>query len=319
MDRRELLGILAGSALAVPGCLAGQSDEAGGPPSATPTETPTAPSGTPTGTGPETRTEASGAFVDETFVVPELAAPNSPDSFGVYGDRDEQFVVALLSGGPTRAPPVDDIALVAGGERYSATTDVSNQRWGLFDHGTPYLPDRDALDGWVVFRLPNPLDAEDARIDWPGGESALGDDAVATLTRPPTSFAVGPLEAPAAVPTDGSFRLSLTVENTGDTDGTFVGAMNRNFPAYEPVATIRLPVAAGETATWERSVEAATMGNSGGELRLWLYWREDSADRQVTVDVGSGTADGTPEGATEPPTTRTATADPTAASGHRPR
>ena len=297
MHRRDLLAAFAAGAVASPGCLSDSTGGGDGPRSATPTGTPT--ETVPPGTAGETVTgtesgpdaTATGALVDEAFAVPELAAPNSPDSFGVYGDRDEQFVVALLAARSGTAPPLDDIALVAGGERYPATTDVSRQRWGLFDYGTPYLPERDAFDGWVVFRVPNPLDADEARISWPGGEYALGDDALATLARPPTSFAVGSLEAPAAVGVDESFTLSFTVENTGDTDGTFVGAVNRNFPAYAPVASIRLSVAAGETATWERTVEASTMGfEDGGELRLWLYWRDDSADRAVTVDVGSGTA-----------------------------
>lgn len=319
MNRREVLAGLAAGAVAVPGCLSDSGGAGDGSPSATVTGTPTETGplgtggGTPTGTQPGTEpgpdAGASADFVEETFAVPELAAPNSPDSFGVYGDRDEQFVVALLTGDPATAPPAADIELVADEERFPARTDVSRQRWGLFDYGTPYLPDRDAFDGWVVFRLPNPLDADDARIGWPGGEHALDDDAVATLARPPTSFAVGSLEAPEAVSDGESFTLSFTVENTGDADGTFVGAVNRNYPAYAPVASIRLPVAAGERATWERTVEASTMGyDDGGELRLWLYWREGGADRAVTVDVAaeSATTTATPT-ATE---TRPITPDP---------
>ncbi|WP_436908449.1 hypothetical protein [Halosimplex marinum] len=303
MDRRDLLAALAAGAVAVPGCLGESNGGGDGSPSATPTETPTgtAPSGTtpetpngsPGGTDSGTDSGAVADLVDEAFVVPELVAPNSPDSLGVYGDRGEQYVVVLLAGDPGTAPAVGDIELVAGGETYPATTEVGNQAWTLFDHGTPYLPDRDAFDGWVVFRLPKPLAVDAAAVSWPGGDYPLVADALAALARPPASFEVRSFDAPDAVPVGERFTLSLTVENTGDADGTFVGAVNRNFPAYAPVASVRLPVAAGERATWERTVEAGTIDNEGGQLRLWLYWRDDAADREVTVDVGSGTPDGT--------------------------
>ncbi|WP_123534997.1 hypothetical protein [Halosimplex salinum] len=298
MNRRELLAALAAGTAVVPGCLDGDSNGPGdGSPSPTPTQTPTGtvPVTTDSGT-PDTETDtgtASGEFVREAFAVPELAAPNSPDSFGVYGARDEQYVVALLDGAAASRPAVDEIALVADGGSHDAQNSVGYGGWALFDYGGAYDP-VDNPAGWVVCQLPDPLDVESAAITWPGGEYPLGDDVLADLARPPASFEITSFDAPASATQGETFTLSLAVENTGDVDGTFVGAVNRNFPAYAPVASIRLPVAAGETATWEREVTVDDVGYEGsGELRLWLYWRDDSADQQVTVAIGTDSDDGT--------------------------
>ncbi|WP_459193341.1 hypothetical protein [Halosimplex sp. J119] len=319
MKRRRLLAALATGSIAVPGCLSESDGTGDGSPTATPSQTPTetvpdrrgeeTPTGTP-GTDGETPTATDGEFVTEAFAVPELAAPNSPDSFGVYGERDEQFVVALLNGAAAAWPAVGEIELVAGGESYDAQDSVSYGAWGLFDYHAAYSPE-DGGDGWVVFQMPKPLEVDDATVSWPDGEYALAEAILSDLARPPTDFAVESFEAPATASMGETITLSLTVENTGDTDGTFVGAVNRNFPAYTPVASIRLPVAAGETATWEQQVTTGDSGygGAGGELRFWLYWRGDG-EEGVTVDVGTETAAGTE---TQEPTTdsleKTRTAD----------
>ncbi|WP_436927738.1 hypothetical protein [Halosimplex amylolyticum] len=310
MNRRELLAALAAGAVAVPGCLDEGDGAGGGSPTPTPTQTPTetVSDSTDGGTPDEPRTDArtaSGDFVREAFAVPELAAPNSPDSFGVYGARDEQYVVALVDGAAAGRPAVDEVALVADGTSHDAQNSVGYGGWALFDYGGAYLP-VDNPSGWVVFQVSDPLDVAEAAITWPGGEYPLGDDVLADLARPPASFEVQSFEAPATATAGETFTLSLTVRNTADVDGTFVGAVNRDFPAYTPVASIRLPAAAGETATWEHEVEVDDVGMEGsGELRFWVYWRDDSTDRQVTVDLGTDSPDGTPTQGTGPADTRT--------------
>ncbi|WP_135365850.1 hypothetical protein [Halosimplex halophilum] len=301
MDRRDLLAALAAGAVAVPGCL-GDSDGAGeGSLSATPTETPTVTEPTATGgarpspadSGSGTETTTAGGFVDEAFVVPELAAPDSPDSFGVYGERDEQYVVALLDARGGTDPPVEEIELVAGGDSYAARVDVGRQWWALFDYGEPYSP-VDEPEGWVVFRVPNPLDADAATITWPGGERALTGEAVAALARPPASFAVRSFAAPETADPGEPIELSVTVENTASVDGTFVAALNRSAPLYAPEATARLPVPAGETATWEHEHTVSERGPSQPHtLRFGLYWRDGSMDRTVRVGA-TATTEGDP-------------------------
>jgi len=316
MDRRELLAALAAGAVASPGCLADSKGAGDGSSSATPTQTstgtpPDATDGeTPDDTGTNART-ATGDFVKEAFVVPELAAPNSPDSFGVYGVCDEQYVVALLDGA-AGWPAVDEISLIAGEPSHDAQDSVGEGGWGLFDLGGAYAPESRA-SGWVVFSLTNPLAVETATISWPGGQYPLGDESLADLARPPASFEIQSFEAPEAATPGDSITVSLTVENTGDVDGTFVGAVNRNFPAYSPEASIRLPVSAGETERWEREVDVGEVGyDEPVELRLWLYWRDDSADQAVTVEVGTDTPAGTDAQRTGTPATETpATEAPT--------
>lgn len=307
MNRRQLLASLAAGAVAVPGCLDDANGAGDGSPSATSTRPSTGtvpdgaveetPSGTPARDGTGTGTETDVDFVREAFAVPELVAPDSPDSFGVYGDRDEQYVVALLAAQRGAAPPASDVELVADGEPYPAETEVGGQGWALFDYDASYSPDDDR-GGWVVFRLPKPLEAGGAAVSWPGGEDALGDEVLARLARPPASFAVESFDAPAAVDAGETVTATVTVENTGDADGTFVAAFNRSGPliAYAPESVIRLPVAASETETW--TFEHAVADESFEEdrpMRLYLHWRDDSLSRQVTVraQTDDGTTDGT--------------------------
>ncbi|WP_436929987.1 hypothetical protein [Halosimplex halobium] len=302
MNRRDLLAALAAGAVAVPGCLGDSNGASGGSPSATPTETPTGTEPTATAGGTQspsdgesgTGTTTAGGFVREAFAVPELAAPSSPDSFGVYGDRDEQYVVALLDGRGGTDPLAEDIELVAGGESYAARVDVGRQWWALFDYGEPYSP-VDEPEGWVVFRVPNPLDADAATITWPGGERALTGEAVAALARPPASFAVQSFAAPETADPGETIRLSVTVENTASIDGTFVAALNRSAPLYAPEATARLPVPAGGTATWDHEHTVSERGPSEPHtLRFGLYWRDGSMDRTVRVGEASTTTEGDP-------------------------
>lgn len=292
MNRRELLAALAAGAVGVPGCLS-SNGAGGGSPTATPTQTPTetvsdrTDGGTP-GSSAGTTTASAADFVREAFAVPELVAPNSPDSFGVYGDRDEQYVVALLAAQEGTEPPAAEVELVADGEPYPAETDVGRQGWALFDYDGSYSPDDDRV-GWVVFQLPNPLDVAGAAISWTNGEYALGDEALARLARPPASFEIRSFDAPDAIDTGETATATVTVENTADVDGTFVAAFNRAGPriAYLSEAAIRLPIAAGETETWTFE-HTVSRGSFEGDrpMRLHLLWRESWLSREVTVRGG---------------------------------
>jgi len=306
MNRRAFIGALTAGVTGLSGCIAESDGSADGdgpddgsrtpPATASPTETdeetPTTDSPDRSGTTEPGTDEPSneggtvtGEFAQELFAVPELVAPDSPDSFGVYGDRDEQFVVALLDARGGAAPAVDDLALAVDGETYPAETEVGYGAWALFDYDGPYDPS-DGAQGWALVSLPNPLDAGDAALSWSGGEAALPESERAKLTRPPTDFAVRSFETPETATVGEPIEATLTVENTGDTDGVFVAAVNRSGPrvAHTPDGALRLPVPAGETRTWtyEHTVEWDDMSEER-PMRVYVRWRGDSLNREVTV------------------------------------
>ncbi|MFB6140469.1 MAG: hypothetical protein ABEJ26_08555 [Halosimplex sp.] len=305
LTRRRLLGALGasliGGAAGLSGCLgdASTDDEPNGGRAGdgSPTETPTpaqSPSGTvgsdrPTGTtdGPTPTEASSGAdLVREVAVAPGLVAPDSPDSYGVYGDRGEQYVIAVLDGRGTAEPPaVDEFALVADGESRAFTNEIGHGNWALFDYGEAYSPG-DNKSGWLIANVPKPLDAESVSLTWPGGSHPLGDDALTELRRSPAAFAVRSFETPERADPGDDVTVTVSVENISGVDGTFVAALNRSGPlvASLPEAGIRLPVAAGETETWtfEHTVRDESF-TEDRPMKFSLYWREDSRHRTVTV------------------------------------
>ncbi|WP_135821059.1 hypothetical protein [Halostella litorea] len=229
-----------------------------------------------------------GVRVTDATVTPAVVAANSPDSIGTYGDRDEQYVLATVEADDLQAPPPDEFALAAGGSEYPATTEVGYTS-RLWERDSPYGEDA-GFEGWLAFRLPKPLDADAPAVAWEGSEHALGDDAVAELARPPTDWEITEFATPDAVALGEEATVSLTVENVGDADGTFVGALNRVGPwiAYAPETAVTLDVAAGETASWEfgHTVDERH-GSDAAEraMRFHLQWRGDQLTREVTVEM----------------------------------
>lgn len=274
MNRRRLLAALAAAPVA--GCL-GRSDPDDG---TTPTTTDT----TARTTSTTTTTPAPDASVHGVTVTPELVAMNSPDSTATAGDRDEQFVVAAVSAAESPRPDRTEFALDVDGETRAPTTDVG---FGtrLWERGMPYGEER---DGWLAFRLPKPLDADDVTLSWPAGEHALSADALARLNRPPTTFEVREFAVPDSAAPGDTVTATLTVANVGDADGTFVGALDRVGPmvAHAPAAAISLDAAAGATATWEYTHALDHVQNADDRrMKLLLDWRDGSLER--TTDVKS--------------------------------
>lgn len=279
MKRRRLLGAAAGCC-SLGGCLS----QAGSDPETAMNDTDE--DGTTTDTS--TTTDYGDALVRDVTVTPELVAANSPDSIGTFGAQDEQFVVATVAAEGLPAPPRDAFALDAGEESYSPSKDSAGMNYRLWNDNRPY---GESTEGWIAFSASKPLDAEAVTITWPDSEHALNDDAVAQLTRPPTEFEVREFAAPDSIAYDESVTVTLTVENVGDTDGTFVGAFNRSGPsiAYTPEEAISLDVAAGETASWEytnavgdRSTEA---GGDDPTMRFLLNWRDGDRSQSIAIET----------------------------------
>lgn len=230
---------------------------------------------TATGTGEVT--------VSDLAVTPQYVARDSPDSIGTYGARNEQFVVATVSAAGDGAPDREEFALAAGEETFDHAEGVGGMGGHLWDRGEPY---GEASEGWLAFAVPTPLDVGSAATTWPGGEHTLDDDALGRLRRPPTDFEAREFTAPDSVRLDEDATLTLTIENTGAADGTFVGALNRSGPsvAYAPETAVRLAVSAGETATWRyTNTPDDRYGERAETMTFRLQWGDESLSRAVAV------------------------------------
>lgn len=294
MKRRRFLSGLTVGLAAGAGCLgdesAGDGDARSGPStdggeseSARGTPTPLDGGTSTTGTG---GTTTGSVDVADVAVVPELAILLD-DAYRVYGERSEQFVAAAVDTAGSAGPAVEEFALVADGETRHAG--VGYNYGSLFDYGARYDGD-DRSEGWIAIRAPKPLATEDVRLTWPGGERPIGNANRTELARESTSFAVTAVDVPEEATFGETITASVTVENTGDVDGTFVGAIDKSGPlvAYEPVAARRLDVPAGETATWDVPIEIDDEpSETERPMDVSLKWRGEAHRREVTVRPGS--------------------------------
>jgi len=283
MDRRSLLAALVTGAAALAGCIGNDGDS--GNSDATPTDGSDDGDQTPTDAaddGDQTPESTADVTVEQTAVTPEIVALDSPDSIGSYGAREQQYLLAEITASGELSP--DDLELAAGDGSYTPSERIG-RGITLRSYGDQYFP-TEAQSGWVAVEVPKPLDATSATLTWPGGEHALGEPAVGTLRRPPTSFDVT-VEAPDQVEAGSSATLSVTVANTGDHRGTFVGALNRTGPsiAYTPVTAVELRLEPGESDTWEHSY--GPLGDTDAEFSFKFNWRNGREDRRIAIVEGS--------------------------------
>ncbi len=273
MRRRRFLTTAVAGVGAVGGCLNQSDSEA-----AT-----TGPAGSSNGDeSPEEQRETAGAAIDDVTVAPEIVVLDSPDSIGTLGERGDQFLLASAASTGDGSPDCDEFALETGGETYGSVDAVDGRRvtqlWNVEERGTLYGDDQ---AGWLLFQCPKPLDADDAAITWPGGEYALDDGVAAELARPTTTFEVVEYGGPETIAVGEEIPITLTVRNTGDADGTFVGGLNiaGGRVAHAPETAVRLEVPAGETATW--SYEHP----DGDHMSFILNWRAGRRTYETEVET----------------------------------
>ena len=280
LSRRKILqtgslGILS----AIAGCSNGLNSDSDTPTAtlqhATETRT-SSPTATVTATGP--------LSVGRVTVWPQVVAMSFPDSIATYGDRDEQYVLAVVGGD---GPDYEAISLRAGSEVYpSAENPGGYASDSLRTEDDTLGRYTGSGTGYVLFSVPKPLDADVVRLEWDETENAPGTTAAAqhvhdlptdigpVLARPPASFEMRAFDKP----DDDSGTLELTVANVGDVAGTFVGALNRSGPnaGTRSVAAIRLAVEPGETASWTIDEDF------DGEATYKLDWQGGRESVEVT-------------------------------------
>ena len=238
----------------------------------------------PTDEGDDERSD--GVTVQSVAVRPEVVTLNTPDSYGVYGGRSSQYVVVeVVVDSPDEHPP--ESFAVEADRTYDATTDIGDGGGFLADFDTAYGNRGSEESGWLAFSLPKPLEAETATLTWEGASHEFGEAALERLRRPPASFDVR-FEAPDAVTPGETVTATVTAENTGDVDGTFVGALNRVGPriAYAPEAAIVLDVPSGESASWEfeHDLEFRYENREDPRMRLHLLWNDENVTREVDIE-----------------------------------
>jgi hypothetical protein len=245
----------------------------------------------------------SGVSVQEVTATPAVVTLNSPDSYGTYGGRNEQLIIANISVESPGDHPASSFSVEASGEQYEVTTKIGRQG-RLETFGDAYEPNAgssptasaSATDdgetgpssGWIAAYVPKPLDADSATLTWDGGEYTVGDSVLERLNRPPASFDVT-FEAPETATVGETVTATVTVENTADVDGTFVGAINRVGPriAYAPETEVRLDTEAGETAEWEytHSLDSSELDEmEDPSMDIHLVWRDNSTVRTVDIE-----------------------------------
>lgn len=224
--------------------------------------------------------------VEDATVRPGVVALNSPDSYGVFGGRDEQFLVAEVDVDTPEAVEPSDLVVETDGSEFDTTVAVGRAEGRLAEFGDAYGTTDDGT-GWIAARLPKPLEAEEAALAWNGGEYALEESTLERLNRPPTDFDVV-LGAPKTASVGDEVTVTVSLVNTGDVDGTFVAALNRVGPrvAYAPETGVVLPVEAGEYLEWEYTYalddpEVAEMDDPS--VRFHLPWRDGKRSREIDV------------------------------------
>ncbi|AFK18770.1 hypothetical protein E6P09_08305 [Haloferax mediterranei ATCC 33500] len=283
-SRRDVLRLGGGTLALLAGCL-DQRKQANGKDPTTSSNTSDTSDSSPTST---TTSEPVDVSVSNVTVVPGIVAPNTPDSVAVFGDRDEQFLILNVAPSGQPSPASADFTLST-----DAGTTAPKDIRDIASHGNPFdrtNPYEGAGTGYLLYSLSNPLETDSVSLRWPGGEYEFENDVVSALTRPPTDFRVGGLDVPESVESGTELTLSVTIENTGSVEGTFVGALNRSGPyvAHTPVKAISIDLAPGESETWTHTY-TPTLDDPehAGGMQYYFDWRDGSKSVELSVEPPS--------------------------------
>lgn len=174
--------------------------------------------------------------------------------------------------------PVFAFALVADGESPSLVLDGESHAPAEELPGSTGADavffDRDTGDRRVVpYSLPGPVDAESGSVAARG----LTDDQLAFLADPP-AFAVTDVSVPESVQAGGDATVTVTVENTGGSRGTFRAAATSKSISAHVVGSVAVPPGR------ERSVEVRVPVTSESSERVNYTWGSGGGDRTVRVE-----------------------------------
>lgn len=192
-----------------------------------------------------------------------------PDAVVPLGPTGSQFVLATVSldDGNALVPDpgsfrvgIDDAEWTGSSRLLGVAIDHGLSIPNDAVHPTPSTAEENGRDlATVGFTVPVDLDPDQMFIEWANdGQSArwVGDDSVAEAVGTPPEFRVEGVDHPETFVCDEEFDVSVTIANDGGRDGVFQAV----FPAAKPTKeghpeSFTAPVSAGETTTWNGSLE----------------------------------------------------------------
>ncbi|PSP80659.1 hypothetical protein BRC88_05480 [Halobacteriales archaeon QS_4_69_225] len=282
-SRRSYLAGAGSMIAAAAGCTSGRDETPDGD------VTPTGDRKTPTDDGETPTPSPDGVELADIGARKAVTYESTLGSGGVLAAEGRQYVVAsvvtgvettaaafaLAAGGETYDPGLPD---TAGGLNRSVAGRSGQPLGGEFNPGSTAV---------LAFVVPSPLSAPAAEIRYDGeaGPWLLGESARRTLAAPEPRYELASFEAPETVDQGRSLSTSVTVRNVSDTDGRFLAAL------YWPTGLIadddeshllERSVAAGETATLERSIDTRYTTSEDGPVSLRLRGHV-AAERTVRV------------------------------------
>ncbi|WP_435069260.1 hypothetical protein [Haloplanus sp. C73] len=243
-SRRTLLASL-GAAVGLAGCLDTSSES--------PTATPTA----ETTLGQSVDVDGTTVTVAETAAVHSYQYLSAPDAFGVESAGDGQFLFVGVSAEGERPPPVDAFALRVDDDSISPVDRAGVPERDLAPVGESRYTEANP-QGYLLFRVPAPLDAESVGVIW-GRDTdlrarwAIPASRLDTLRSPPPEFSVS-YDVPEAVGGDDPVPVRVDVTNAGEGAGVCRGAINHTGPMYGG-DTFSLSLGSGASETYEETVD----------------------------------------------------------------
>ena len=261
MRRRQVLTACSTALTALAGCGSRPADTAGSP-------TPDGPAST---TGPlDVQLDALQPAVLQLFV----------DAYEFGGSDGSQY---LFLRGPDATGP--DRRVRFDGTEYTPGVETS---YDMVRAPSTFGDPTEASD-WTVFELPETGDASDAALVAPGGEWRPDESLRTRLSATLPSLRVTAFETSPVTAGDRP-TFSATVENTGDTEGRFVGILRAPEASLLTGQLVSRAVPAGASVTLEATggaVETPTPGTGGADgdtLTYELSWPGGSETASLTVE-----------------------------------
>jgi hypothetical protein len=240
----------------------------------------------------DTFTTADGLEIKPETVV---TAPNYFDRYDelVSAEDDDIFVFVEMqfdnTGDATISAP-DMLDIVDGATEYQTETS------GVADPSLPVaeypsdISSGEVASGWLraeVLSTSNSLsvawensglssDAPERRVTWSFGETQLQQ-----LTGAP-EFEIENFEVQPQTERGSEFEVSLTVSNTGQTDGTFRALLSASTMDFDEAEKIKLEVPSGDSATLTRQYQIP-LTTSESEFHVDLY--PDGPSQTVSTTV----------------------------------
>lgn len=149
-----------------------------------------------------------------------------------------RFVFARASGEVDR----DEYALVAGDVEYPARTRVGGTSVLSLVRGIP-----EGEGALIAFAIEGAVAPADATIRGPGGATALPESAREILRNPP-SVTVREFQVPDRATRGSAVTATLTLQNTGESTGIFLGNLGSAASSGQPVRTVDVPAESTRTA-----------------------------------------------------------------------